>query len=127
MLPSLGSVRIMSENTTKSTVDFPPPQRFEELGRILKWSELEQGGENIYHVRRYFENTKSQFDTKSIILELEKKDSPPFKVYCCGEVAKDICGKWDLMVEGQNMFLRPNGTRKSEAGYYYNVAHVVIQ
>ena len=61
---------------TKTNVDFPSLEQFEQLnqaqGRILKWSELEQGGENIYHVRRYFKNNKSQFDSENIILEVEK-------------------------------------------------------
>ena len=115
----------------KTNVDHPSMERFEELnqvqGKILKWNQLEQGGENIYHVRRYYENPKSLFATRSIILELEKKNEPICKVYCSGEVAKEVCYKWDAMDKGQNMFLRSNGTATTEAGHMCNLVDVVIQ
>ena len=110
-----------------TAVDFPPQEAFEDQGRIMKWSELEQGGENIYHVMRYVENTKSEFETRNIILEMKKQDSPSLKVYCCGHIAENICSKWKLMNEGQNLFIRPNGTAKSKAGYTYNVAQIDIR
>ena len=116
----------------KTNVEFPSLEHFEQLnqaqGRILRWSELEQGGDNIYFVQRYFKNTKSQFDSEdTIILDLEKKNSLPCKVYCSGVVAKDICSKWEMMIKGQKMFLRPNGTAKSESGNTYYVANIVVQ
>ena len=118
-----------NKRTAKTTVDFPPQESFDHQGRIgiLGWSDIAQGGENIYHIRRYFENTRSKFDTKSIILEMQKKNSPVLKVYCGGVVARDICNQWETMDKGQNMFIRPDGTATSEAGYEYNVAHIIIQ
>ena len=126
---------IMSGNKrtkANTSVDFPSLEHFEQLnqaqGRILRWNELEQGGENIYFVRRYFKNTKSKFESEdSIILDLEKKNSLPCKVYCGGVVAKDVCAKWKMIIKGQKMFLRPNGTAQSQAGNTYYVANIVIQ
>ena len=116
-----------NKRSCKSSVEFPSQAAFEDHGKILKWVELEQGGENIYHIRRYFENTKSKFETKSIILEMAKENSPVLKAYCSGNVAEDICTKWENMDKGQNMFLRPNGTAVSEEGFTYNVADIVIR